>query len=163
MSKGSLRFRSLHGVALLAVFIFFPGIRASAGVSNFCPIGTCVVDNPVYVNVYWDSSPAQWDTDVAAKSSSAGMTQARIDAITRAILASGYFFPMASDYKIFTATWGGSMTPPCEAPPADVDTALSKMSDLVNCVMTANPALNNGNTILNVFLPPRPSIRGFAM
>ncbi len=89
------------------------------------------------------------------------MTQARIDAITRAILASGYFFPMASDYKIFTATWGGSMTPPCEAPPADVDTALSKMSDLVNCVMTANPALNNGNTILNVFLPPQTINTGF--
>ena len=63
-------------------------MHASAGVGTFCPIGPCNFTHPTYVNVYWDSSPSKWDTDVGGMSR--GLTQAQLDAFTTALVRSSY-------------------------------------------------------------------------
>lgn len=143
-------------ISLLQVLLL--GHAQADRANNWCPIGTCVVNHPVYVNVYWDST-SNWDNDVNAPVS--GMGKARINAITEALIKSQYFHPLKGNYQVHAPKWGGSMTPTCEAPPPDVDTAIDKMTDIVQCALIADPSLNNENTILNVFLPPQTVNRGF--
>ena len=122
---------------------------------NFCLFGnTCVVENPVYVNVYWDTSLSQWDADTA---STPTLAHKRIDAITRAIIESDYMNDLWIDYFVLNSPGYplDSLAVPCGSPPPDVNTALSTVSDAISCVLAARPDLNNDNTIINLFLPPQ--------
>jgi hypothetical protein len=145
-------------VALSLLQVLLLGHAQADRANNWCPSGTCVVNHPVYVNVFWDST-SNWDHDVDAPVS--GMGKASINAITEALIKSQYFHPLKGNYKVHAPKWGGSMTPTCEAPPPDVDTAIDKMNDMVQCVLGEDPSLNNENTILNVFLPPQTVNLGF--
>src|SRR5437764_9558428 len=39
--------------------------QATAVHNDFCPSGTCVIEHPVIINVYWETSFAAWDDDIA--------------------------------------------------------------------------------------------------
>ncbi|MGH7869626.1 MAG: hypothetical protein ACREP9_18860, partial [Candidatus Dormibacteraceae bacterium] len=78
---------------------------AEVGLGNWCPQGTCDIATPNVINVYWDSSLAQWDTDVRAAPPVGGaigtgngtgfgsfqMTHANIDFLTQSLIHSEYF------------------------------------------------------------------------
>src|SRR5260370_16304733 len=74
---------------LLALLLPPLGAQAQNIQNWVCVSGTCVMENPVFVNVYWDTSEAKWDSDAAGFDKTA--TVARIDALTRAICHSAYF------------------------------------------------------------------------
>jgi hypothetical protein len=151
--RGPDRRNEAYRLLPLLWLLFFCWLGADAranGVGNFCPSGTCVIDNPVYVNVFWDASPAQWDADVGTS----GMTQERINAVTMALIKSDYFSQLAQ-YKVYTPTMLPSITPPCQGPPNSMDAIEAVIKDVVSCVFGVNPALNNGNTIIVLFVPPQ--------
>jgi hypothetical protein len=134
------------------IFLLLTG-SASKAVSNFCPSGTCDIANPVFVNVYWDSSEAQWNSDIKATDPSA--TVFRLEAITVAICRSSYFSQM-TQYSIQSCSiLPGLVEAGCGPPPPDLDQAHSHIVDFATCVMTSLPALDPGSTILNVLLPPQ--------
>jgi hypothetical protein len=147
----SPRRRSVFCSALLvAVALLVP--QSAKAVSNFCPFGTCDITSPVYVNVYWSQN---WSAAVTA-SSTPDMTTARIDALTESLIQSGYFsglqqYSVVSENFIMPSIVEGN----CGSPPGDLDTAHSQLGAFATCVVDLNPSLNNGNTILNVFLPPQ--------
>jgi hypothetical protein len=91
------------------------------------------------------------------------MGQARLDAFVKALVKSDYFGPMGKpgNYKVFSARTRASITSACAPIPANVDESFDKVKDLVQCVLDANPSLNNENTVFNVFLPPQVVNTGF--
>jgi hypothetical protein len=155
--------RSLRGTIALPIFVLWFLHVAPAGVGNICTTGTCVIDHPIYINLYWDSSPAQWDIDV--KAASTGMGHARLDAFVKALDKSDYFDPMGKpgNYKVYAPRTLTSITSACAPIPANVDESFDKVVKLVKCVLDANPSLKNSfssgnfvsNIIFNVFLPPQ--------
>jgi len=126
-------------------------------IGNFCPIGTCVIDNPVYFNVYWDP---QWDSDVQA-AGRPDLLSARIDALTMALINSAYFSQL-TQYKVYSAQMGPSIKPACGPPPPSMDAVVANgnrlLNNFVECVVESNPGLtsffNSGNLILNIYIPP---------
>jgi hypothetical protein len=152
-NRESTRLMMMHRIFSVFCLLFFCWLGADAhanGVGNFCPSGTCVIDNPVYVNVFWDASPAQWDADVGTS----GMTQTRINAVTMALIKSDYFSQLAQ-YKVYSPTMLPSITVPCGGPPNSMDAVEAAIKNVVSCVFGVNPALNNGNTIIVLFVPPQ--------
>ena len=133
----------------------------SQSVGNFCPSGTCDIATPNYINVYWDSSLAQWDSDVAANTTD--MAHQHIDDLMDALVHSQYFTNTSifgsgsvSQYSTTGVSRGPSLSASgCIAAPATLDLAHSQLPTLVNCLLLANPSLNNGQTIFNVFVPPQ--------
>jgi hypothetical protein len=61
-------------------------LQPASAVINFCLSGTCDIDNPIYVNVYWDKSKDQSDADIRVADPSA--TVDAIDALTNAVCGS---------------------------------------------------------------------------
>jgi hypothetical protein len=126
-------------------------------IGNFCPIGTCVIDNPVYFNVYWDP---QWDSDVQA-AGRPDLLSAKIDALTMALINSAYFSQLAQ-YKVYSVQMGPSIKAACGPPPPSMDAVVANGNRLLNsfveCVVESNPGLtsffNSGNLILNIYIPP---------
>src|SRR5438132_7678422 len=55
----------------------------ATSVHNNCPWGTCMVEHPVIINVYWQSSLAAWDDDIADAGLST--TVDRVDAYVAAL------------------------------------------------------------------------------
>lgn len=162
----SITFPPLSGccfrLALLLIFAVAPTISGwSQSVGNFCPIGTCDITTPNYINVYWDSSLAQWDSDVAANTTD--MAHQHIDDLMDALIQSQYFVnPTTSgsgsltQYSITSVSRGASLSASgCISAPATLDLAHQDLPTLVNCLLLANPWLNNGLTIFNVFVPPQ--------
>src|SRR5215471_13006760 len=147
---------NLQAVSLLCLLGWLVAMpaRAQSVANNFCwGNGTCDIATPNFVNVYWDSSLAQWDTDVAATTTD--MHHANIDALTEAIVRSQYFSAL-TQYSVTSVTMGQSIgAGGCLAAPATLDKAREKLQDLANCILKHYPSLNNGNTILNVFVPPQ--------
>lgn len=139
--------------AAATVFLMALATRPASAVPNFCPLefltGPCVVTHPLYVNLYWDTSPAQWDADVKA---GPFMTQARIDAVSLAIVNSGYFGPL-SQYQVTSVKMAPSVTSACVPVPTSMDVIESQVLGFINCAL--------GGTLLpeivNVLLPPQTS------
>jgi len=140
-------FLMMDGILLLVV----PAQAQS--VHNFCPIGNCTLQNAVVTNVYWDTSMAQWDADVAVTTTD--MAHAHIDDLIQALVNSGYFGQL-SQYNASILNVGPSLAAAgCAATPSNIQNAINNVGNLVNCILKNNPNLNNGNTILAVFLPPQ--------
>jgi hypothetical protein len=120
-SRKDCAMKRAFGLMLLLLPLLCTLAKAD-GVGNFCPHwpwedGTCVIDNPVYVNVYWEASPAQWDTKVGSSLDpstgvlvNSGMTQGRIDGVSTALVNSGYFGQLAQ-YKVWSVNRRGVPTP----------------------------------------------------
>jgi len=91
------------------------------------------------------------------------MGHQRLDTFVKASVKSGYFRPMGEPgaYKVFSARTRASITSACAPIPANVDESFDKVKNLVNCVLNANPSLNNESTVFNVFLPPQVVNTGF--
>jgi hypothetical protein len=107
-SFSGLPFFAARAMALILVFLaVFLRNPADAGVGTFCPVGPCNYTHPTYVNVYWDTNPAQWDTDVGGAAS--GLTQAQIDSFTAAMVHSSYFSQLAQ-YGVVSASVLPSIT-----------------------------------------------------
>jgi hypothetical protein len=143
-------------VSLLVVPLFMAGCpsrSAAQGVGKFCPFGTCDITNPVYVNVYWDSSKSQWDQDEIA-ASQGDMLTARIDALTRALTHTNYFVGL-SGYGVVGATFLRSIASACVPVPATWTQAHDSMDSFTTCILTANTDLDVTHTFFNVFLPPQ--------
>ena len=124
---------------------------------NFCPSGTCDIAAPVYVNVYWDSSVSQWNTDVAA--TSADMTVDRIDALANSLVHSQYFSFLAP-YSVTSISMGATViASSCGPPPTTINSIINhpnnEAANFANCVLANNPGINPSTTILNVLLPPQ--------
>jgi hypothetical protein len=138
---------------LLGVLLAAPVLSPAQTLGNFCPWGTCDITNPHYVNVYWDSSLAQWDTDAATVTTDMGHDH--IDHLTEALINSKYFSAL-TQYSVTSVTLGPSLSGAgCVAAPATLDKALSSLPTLVNCILGLNPSLKADNTILNVYVPPQ--------
>lgn len=137
----------------LGILLTAPVLTRAQNLGNFCPYGTCDITDPHYVNVYWDSSLAQWDTDVAANTTN--MAHDHLDHLTEALINSKYFSAL-TQYSVTSATQGDSIsTAGCMAPPSDLDTARNNLGNLANCIVKLYPSLKKDNTILNVFVPPQ--------
>ena len=143
---------------LLVLFYFCFPLTLAAQVGNFCPGGTCDITNPVYVNVYWETSTQAFDQDEIA-AGQGDMLSGRIDALTRALTHSNYFLGLAG-YSVTSATFlrgvaAGSCAPlPFTIQPPN-NYLNQEMKTLTNCVLGANPDINPSTTILNVFYPPQ--------
>jgi len=144
--------------AMLAVLIAAvapPSTARANGVGNyFCLSGTCVIDNPVYTNVYWDNV-GQWDTDVV-KAGRPDLTRAKIDGVIAALLKSEFFSQLAQ-YKVYTPGVHASIQPNCGPAPASMTAIKSNdtvLNNFITCVKGQFPGLINKNTILNVYFPP---------
>lgn len=146
---------------LLGALLFAPRPSQAQTLGNFCPNGTCDITNPNFVNVYWDSSLAQWDADVAANTTD--MAHDHLDHLTEALVHSEYFVNTSmfgdgalNQYSVTGATFGGSIAAGgCLAAASTLDKARSDLPTLVNCILAAHPSLKADNTILNVFVPPQ--------
>ena len=55
-------------LAIAAAIVLVISTGPAAALSDFCLEGGgyCDIQHPVYVNVYWDTSEAQWNADVGA-------------------------------------------------------------------------------------------------
>lgn len=143
---------------LLVLFCFCFPLTLAAQVGNFCPGGTCDITNPVYVNVYWETSTQAFDQDEIA-AGQGDMLSGRIDALTRALTHSNYFLGLAG-YSVTSATFlrgvaAGSCAPlPFTIQPPN-NYLNQEMKTLTSCVLGANPDINPSTTILNVFYPPQ--------
>lgn len=144
-------------LALMAVLLLSTLLcnKAMAGnIGNFCPPsatnGTCVIDNPVYTNVFWDTSAAQWDVH----DGSAGESRLVLDSILQALVNSAYFSQLVQ-YKVYSARMTPGISPNCGPAPASMDAFDNDTvaNNFLACLLAEFPALNNGNTVLNIFLP----------
>jgi hypothetical protein len=146
--------RIRQGSLVAAMCLTLASVDARAGAHNYCTSGSCVNNTPVFVNVYWDSSAAQWDKDAAA----AGVPDAtvgRIDGLTNALVHSQYFSGLLQ-YGVGNVSAAPSVVASnCGPPPPTIEAAFSAMPGLVPCVVASHPALNNASTVLNVLLPPQ--------
>lgn len=152
-----------HGLASLAfaLLVFLIGaaiplapVRANGVGNYFCLIGTCVIDNPVYTNVYWDNV-GQWDTDVV-KAGRPDLLRAKIDGVIWALIRSQFFSQLAQ-YKVYAPAMNPSIQPNCGPAPASMTAIKSNdtvLNNFITCVTGQFPALINKNTILNVYFPP---------
>jgi hypothetical protein len=138
-------------VAFCVLLAISPSAHAGVG----CGRAHCGKSSPTFINVYWDTSAATWDSDAAAIGP--GVNEGQIDTFTAALVHSTYFSKLNqySPTGVFTASILPSTTATtCGAPPPDVDTAHARMGTFMSCVMTLNPAIT-GDMIVNVFLPPQ--------
>lgn len=125
---------------------------STAQIGNFCPIGPCNITNPVYVNVYWESSKQAWDQD-AINAGIPDVNSSRIDTLTTALMHSNYFAGL-SGYSVSSASFlRGVALGPCVPLPPELSFSDSMMVNIATCVFAANPDLNPGSTILNVLIP----------
>ena len=153
-------------LAIAAAIVLVISTGPAAALSDFCLEGGsyCDIQHPVYVNVYWDTSEAQWNADVGLGDPNLqipGITVARVDLITVAMCRSNYFGGL-NQYGVigcdvhpsFFVTGEG-----CGAPPPDLDTARSMIAagiqNPIGCLVAKHPELAAGNVILNVLLPPQ--------
>ena len=124
-------------------------------VGNVCPFGTCDISTPIFMNVFWDSSPGQWDSDAAL---TPGLREADIEGFTSALIASPYFAGLMQYHVNSVSMRPGITVGSCGAVPTTIDQALSEMGRFADCVMAlVNDPANfpSGNAVLNVFLPPQ--------
>lgn len=148
--------QSLIVISQLACVVLLNISSAHAGV-GCANLGflSCGFSTPTYVNVYWDTSKTQWDTDVSGSAS--GMTESQLDSFTAALVRSSYFSQL-SQYGVTSVSVLPSITASsCGAPPANVDAAISAMTTFELCLVGANPFIGETTTpqvILNIFLPP---------
>jgi hypothetical protein len=139
---------------LAALFASVPLFAQGGGFGNhFCLDGTCDIATPVYVNVYWSSDVATWNSET--NSQNPGATVARIDALTLALAHSYYFLPL-EQYTVDSVTVGPSIMGAnlCGQPPATIDAAENQVGSFARCILHAHPELDPSVTILNVLLPP---------
>src|SRR5690242_11601625 len=135
------------------LFSFFALSLQSVAVSNFCPSGTCDIAHPIYVNVYWDTSVQQWNSDISVNDPSA--TVDRIDALTDAICHSAYFSQLTQYSVTSCKTLPSIVENGCGSIPSDLDKAHDKLGDFGACVISHHPDFDLDRTILNVLLPPQ--------
>ena len=148
---------------LIGACSFLLCAQAYGGVGNLCTpgFGPCDFTHPTVINLYWDATPTQWDTDVGGPAS--GLTVAQIDTFIRALVHSSYFSQLAQ-YGVTSVSFLPSITAgSCGAPPANVDAAINGGIDaLIRCIATTNSTVAGFDQgIINVFLPPQVINTGF--
>jgi hypothetical protein len=152
-------------VLAMVVLISYCGIQAQnytrpqslgTNLGNWCPFGTCDIATPVYMNVYWDTSFAQWNSDAAA--TSADLTVDRIDTMVQALVNSEYFQPLG-EYSVSSVSVLPSIVMPsaCGAAPTTLDTAHAELGPIGDCIVENTPQINPSIAILNILLPPQVS------
>ncbi len=138
------------------LWVFLSSVLCStcaAQVGNFCPIGPCNITNPVYVNVYWESSKEAWDQD-AIKAGMPDLASARIDALTTALMHSNYFAGL-SGYSVTSASFlRGVALGSCVPLPPELSFNATMMQNIAACIFAANPDITPGSAILNILIPP---------
>jgi hypothetical protein len=144
--------------SLAQSYLLPPPLQTVFVANSWCFSGTCDVATPIYVNVYWDIGPSQWNADIAAAYPFApfDMTVDRIDALTNAIVHSQYF-SLLSIYSVTSVLVLPSIfASQCGAPPATINGAISQFESLATCILQNNPQITQpGITIMNVLLPPQ--------
>jgi hypothetical protein len=118
-----------------------------------------VIDHPHIVNVYWDTSAAQWDADVAKANWSVTPTHELIDAYTRATTYSTYYSDLAQygvnaftfDKSIFMGDVCGATI---GAPPADTGVGHGIIGNGLPCLSSQMPSYT-GELIVNILYPPQ--------
>lgn len=144
--------RAPIAIAVSFLFLLLGAIPATP-VSNVCVSGTCDITDPIFVNVYWDSSVSQWDTDIAATDPSA--TVLRLDAITAAICHSNYFAQLRQ-YGINSCSVAPSIVEAgCGPIPNDLNQAHDQLGAFASCVVANHPEFDTARIILNVLIPPQ--------
>jgi hypothetical protein len=142
-------------VLVLGGILFLTAPALAQSVHNFCPNGTCTLQQAVVTNLYWDTSLALWDADVATAATT-DMAHGHIDDLVQALLNSGTFGRLSQYNASFSGNVGTSIAAGgCAAVPSNIAGAKNNVGNMVNCILKIYPNLNNGNTILAVFLPPQ--------
>ncbi len=155
----SVRKAAIRALSLWIALLFVT--RSLAGVGNACSPGPCIPDHETIINLYWDSSPTQWESDVGGPGS--GLTASQLDKFTAALVHSSYFSQL-HQYHVDKLYVGPTLsaadcksTPSAAALPSDVDAAISGGIDtLIGCILQTNTTLITVDAaIINVFLPPQ--------
>jgi hypothetical protein len=151
----------------LALALVSGASRANA-VSNFCPFGTCVIADPQIINVYWETSAAQWALDIGASGDGTGagsgtgfgtaaMTIDRIDTLVQSLVNSDYLW-MLNQYNV---NFYSTCMPDCQyyGQPCSVDcyftTAIYFPSIVANCgspPSSINDIANDKDGVLTRFI-----------
>ena len=110
----------------------------------------CVISTPKILNIYWNTSAAQWDADAGP-----AFTQARIDAHSLALTRSSYFSQL-EQYHVAAPEFIGSVTAgTCASPPRGV-VNMGEMAAIVMCARNAQPDRFAVNLVAR-FVPPQSS------
>jgi hypothetical protein len=111
----------------------------------------CVISTPKILNIYWNTSAAQWDADAGP-----AFTQARIDAHSLALTRSSYFSQL-EQYHVAAPEFIGSVTAgTCASPPRGV-VNMGEMAAIVMCARNAQPDRFAGVNLVALFVPPQSS------
>jgi hypothetical protein len=155
----------MHRFALLLLLLLLASLPLPASaqdVRSDCidkdhkPPSQCgVIEQPKILNVYWDTSAAQWDIDAAAATN----TQARIDAHLQALTRSTYFSQLgqyhvgASEFLGSVTSTGclSSLTDPQNHPIAN----LLAMALVLDCVRQRQPQKFENVNLVVLLLPPQ--------
>ena len=146
---------AIAAICLLVVGLSARPARAVSAVCSWC----IVTGQPEILNLYWDTSVAKWNSDVASTDPSE--TVAAIDTLTQALVNSNYFGGLQSSYGVHS---GIVMLPSmvvgsaCLGPPTNMD--VPHIDELMNCWVNQNPSLttnNRGNLIVVLYIPPSAS------
>jgi hypothetical protein len=151
----------MHRFALLLLLL--ASLPASAqDVHSDCidkdhkPPSQCgVIEQPKILNVYWDTSAAQWDIDAAATTN----TQARIDAHLQALTRSTYFSQLGQ-YHVGASEFLGSVTSSgCLSSLSDPQNHpianLLAMALVLDCVRQSQPQKFENVNLVVLLLPPQ--------
>jgi hypothetical protein len=125
------------------------GGGGSPGPTNNNAIVANVIQTPIYVNLYWDTT---WDVD------NPSMTMAAIDNFTASMVSSSYFGGL-QEYGVTGATFAGSFVPDgaCTAKaPGSVglyDPVSASILGFLNCELVNAGIPQGPNVIYNLLLP----------
>lgn len=132
--------------------------------------GTCSISNGQVVNVYWDTSIGQWDTDIVQSFRSRGPgsppTHALLDEDVQVLTHSTYFsglqeYQVASVKALPSLAVGSCAPQPSSV--ADLWNNPSQIDSVIKCLENANPSLKSSGqgsaavqTIFNFMILPLP-------
>jgi hypothetical protein len=119
-----------------------------------------IVDQPTFINIYWDTSAAQWNTDVGSQVPG---TIDQIDAFVGAVVYSDY---LTGTLQYGVTKWGmgpsivlGDVCPASLAsPPSDTSVGHNAVTNgIPSCLQTALNAggYDTGEIVLNYIYPPK--------
>jgi len=152
----------------LCVIVALASLPSAARADHLWKVGVGtdgVVDTPTILNVYWETSQANWDADVAAAQTATFQSAAtfpRIEGLTQALVHSSYFKGLAQYNVSFPAIapsiFLGSSTvcPSIPMPPANTTVGHDLVKDgLPPCLQTALAGFNAPELVLNYIYPPQ--------
>lgn len=134
-------------------------VNQAVSLHNNCPFGSCMISDPIVVNLYWETTLAGWDANIDDwnlnnPNSPISSTVANVDRLTRSLVNSGYFDKLGQygmqSIGMFTSIPSGD----CGHLIGSIEIAKSKMDELSACIYQKY-GFDTDRTLLNVLIPPQ--------